>query len=185
MKVHQGVWLTYLANIILSHTRLASAVPRKEDQLPFLFKSNPSQGIVSIASKSIGHRSEIYSLSHLMRSFIRSFFFKDDHAIRNENLLRECKFKNCGNRLPWWLRWLRVCLQCRRPGFDTWVRKIPWRREWLPTPVFLPGVFHGQRSLAGCSPWHWEESNTTKELTLNSMVHTFKIICMAEANTIL
>ena len=40
-------------------------------------------------------------------------------------------------------------LQCRRLGFGPWVRKIPWRREWLPTPVFLPGEFHGQRSLAG------------------------------------
>ena len=33
-----------------------------------------------------------------------------------------------------------------------WVRKIPWRRAWQSTPVFLPGEFHGQRSLAGCSP---------------------------------
>ena len=33
-----------------------------------------------------------------------------------------------------------------------WVRKIPWRRAWQPTPVFLPGESHGQRSLAGCSP---------------------------------
>ena len=39
--------------------------------------------------------------------------------------------------------------QCRRPGFDPWVGKIPWRREWLPTSVFLPGEFHGQKSLAG------------------------------------
>ena len=38
---------------------------------------------------------------------------------------------------------------CRRPGFDPWIQKIPCRREWLPTPVFLPGEFHGQRSLAG------------------------------------
>ena len=37
--------------------------------------------------------------------------------------------------------------QCGRLGFHPWVRKIPWRREWLPTPVFLPGEFHGQRSL--------------------------------------
>jgi len=37
--------------------------------------------------------------------------------------------------------------------FNTWVRKIPWRREWLPIPVFLPGEFHGQRSLVGYSPW--------------------------------
>ena len=39
------------------------------------------------------------------------------------------------------------------PRFDPWVRKIPWRREWLPTPLFLPGEFHGQKSLAGYSPW--------------------------------
>ena len=39
--------------------------------------------------------------------------------------------------------------QCRRPGFNSWVRTIPWRRAWLPTPVFLPGEFHEQRSLAG------------------------------------
>ena len=42
--------------------------------------------------------------------------------------------------------------QCRRHGFDPWVRKIPWRREWLPTPVSLPGESHGQRSLVGYSP---------------------------------
>ena len=38
--------------------------------------------------------------------------------------------------------------ESRRPGFDPWVRKIPWRREQLPSPVFLPGESHGQRSLA-------------------------------------
>ena len=43
--------------------------------------------------------------------------------------------------LPWWLRWLRICSQCGRPGFNSWVRKIPWRRKCLPTPVFLPGEF--------------------------------------------
>ena len=36
-----------------------------------------------------------------------------------------------------------------RHVFDPWVRKIPWRRKWKPTPVFLPGQSHGQRSLAG------------------------------------
>ena len=36
---------------------------------------------------------------------------------------------------------------------ETWVRKIPWRRKWQPTPVFLPGKSHGQRSLVGYSPW--------------------------------
>ena len=50
--------------------------------------------------------------------------------------------------------------------FDPWVGKIPWRREWLPTPVFLPGEFHGQRSLASYSPWGHKESDTTERLTL-------------------
>ena len=40
-----------------------------------------------------------------------------------------------------------------RPGFDPWVGKIPWRRAWQPSPVFLPGESHGQRSLVGYSPW--------------------------------
>ena len=40
-----------------------------------------------------------------------------------------------------------------RSGFDPWVGKIPWRRKWHPTPVFLPGEFYGQTSLAGCGAW--------------------------------
>ena len=40
---------------------------------------------------------------------------------------------------PWWLQWERIHLQYRRPGFDPWLGKIPWRRAWQPTPVFLPG----------------------------------------------
>ena len=45
------------------------------------------------------------------------------------------------------------CRRCRRWDFDPWVRKIPWSRKWKPTPVFLPGKSHRQRSLAGYSPW--------------------------------
>ena len=45
------------------------------------------------------------------------------------------------------------CLQCGRPGFDPWVGKILWRRQWEPTTVLLPGKFHRWRSLVGCSPW--------------------------------
>ena len=56
-------------------------------------------------------------------------------------------------------------MQCRRPGFDPWVRKIPWRRKWQPSPVFLPWEFHGQRSLAGYNPWGPKESDTTERLT--------------------
>ena len=52
--------------------------------------------------------------------------------------------------------WQRIHLQCRRGkryGFDPWVGKIPRGRKWQPTPVFLPGKSHRQRSLVGCSPW--------------------------------
>ena len=50
----------------------------------------------------------------------------------------------------------------RRPGFNPWVGKISWRREWLPTPVFLPGELHAQRSLLGYSSWNHKESDTTE-----------------------
>ena len=55
------------------------------------------------------------------------------------------------------------CRRCERPGFDPWVLKIPWRRKWQLTPVFLPGKFHGQKSLAGCSPWDCKESDVTQQ----------------------
>ena len=68
--------------------------------------------------------------------------------------------------LLWWLRWQRICLQCRIPGFNPWVGTILWRRKWQPTSVFLPGEFHGQRSLADDSPWGHKKSDTTERLTL-------------------
>ena len=51
--------------------------------------------------------------------------------------------------LPWWLRDKEFACSCRRFGFDPWSVKIPWRRTWQPTPMFLPGKSRGQRSLVG------------------------------------
>ena len=63
--------------------------------------------------------------------------------------------------------------QKRRHIFNPWVGKIPWRRKWQPTPVlFLPGESHGQRSLAGCSPWGHKESGTTEG------VNTWSLACV-------
>ena len=62
---------------------------------------------------------------------------------------------------------LRIHLQCGTPGFDPWVGKISSRRERLPTPVFWPGEFHGQRSLVGYSPWSGKESDRTERLSLS------------------
>ena len=62
---------------------------------------------------------------------------------------------------PRWFSDKEAACQCRRPRFNPWVEKIPWRRKWQPTPVFLPGKSHGQRSLAGYSPWDHKELYTT------------------------
>ena len=73
------------------------------------------------------------------------------------------------NRLPRWLSDKKCAWQCRRlriHGLDPWVVKIPWRRKWVPTPVFLPGEIHGQLSLEGYSPWGHKESDLTTEHTL-------------------
>ena len=55
----------------------------------------------------------------------------------------------------------KIHLLYRRPEFDPWVRKIPWRRKWQPAPVFLPGESHAQRSLVGYSPWGQKELTWT------------------------
>ena len=62
----------------------------------------------------------------------------------------------------------RDCLQCRRPRFDPWIRKIPWRRKWQASPGSLPRKSHGQRSLVGYSSWDCKESDTTEQLNHQS-----------------
>ena len=64
------------------------------------------------------------------------------------------------------------CRTCRRHGFGPWVRKIPWRRKWQPTPVFLPGESHGQGSLVGYSPRGCKESDTTQHALRCNLAHT-------------
>ena len=68
------------------------------------------------------------------------------------------------------LQWWSICLPLpefshRRCGINPWIEKIPWRRKRQPTPAFLPETFHGQRSLAGCSPWGRKESDMTEQLS--------------------
>ena len=58
-----------------------------------------------------------------------------------------------GQRLPWWLSAKEFACQCGRCGFDSWIGKIPWRRKWELTPLFLSGKSHRQRSVVGYNPW--------------------------------
>ena len=59
------------------------------------------------------------------------------------------------------------CTRCKKCRFDPWVRKSPCSRKWQPTPVFLPGKFHGQRSLAGCSSRVRKELDMTEHTCWN------------------
>ena len=69
------------------------------------------------------------------------------------------------------------CRRLRRSEFYPWVGKIPWRRAWQPTPVFLPEESCGQRNLVGYSPWGREESDTTERLPFH-----FSLSCTGEGN---
>ena len=69
------------------------------------------------------------------------------------------------------------CRRHKRHGLNPWVRKIPWRRAWQPTPVFLPGKSHGQRRLAGYSPVGQKELDMTERLHFY-----FSLSCTGEGN---
>ena len=66
--------------------------------------------------------------------------------------------------LPWWPNVKESAWQGRRRGLDPWVGKIPWRRKWQHTPVFLPGKSHGQKNLVGYFHGSTKESDTTWRL---------------------
>ena len=71
--------------------------------------------------------------------------------------------KCISNGLPRWFSGKESACQCRshrRCRFSPWVWKIPWRRKWQPTPVFLPEESQGKRSLEGYSPWDFLGKNT-------------------------
>ena len=72
--------------------------------------------------------------------------------------------------LPSQLSLWRICLQCRRPRFDPWVGKIPWRRERLPSPVFWPGEFHGV-----CSPWGSQRVWHDWATFAHSLMHQYRL----------
>ena len=74
---------------------------------------------------------------------------------------------------PWWLSSKEPAYQCRRCGFNSWVRKMPWRKKRQPTPVFLLGKSHGQRNLVGYSPWVCKESDMTEHLSIHECTASY------------
>ena len=70
------------------------------------------------------------------------------------------------------------CRRLRRWRLSPWVGKVSWRRVWQPTPAFLPGKSHGQRSLVGYSPWGFEEWDMTEWLKISMHTHTHMCECL-------
>ena len=63
-------------------------------------------------------------------------------------------------------QWVKSLSARKKTQGQSWVSKILWRRKWQPTPIFLPGEFHGQRSIVGYSPWDHKDWDTTECLSL-------------------
>ena len=82
------------------------------------------------------------------------------------SLQKEFSEKQSDMRLPRWHDWERICLQW---SFNPWVRKIPQRRKWQTTSVFLPGESHRQRSLMRYIPWGLKESDMTEQLSMQEL----------------
>ena len=108
----------------------------------------PNPGIKSIYLMSLALPSRLFTTSTICE------------ALAPILVLSECIYL--------WIRVSWVLLVIKNPlpmqemqGFNLWFGKIPWRRKWQPTPVFLPEKFHGQRSLVGYSPWSCNESYTS------------------------
>ena len=88
-------------------------------------------------------------------------FMDEQRKWSGEDTCEDCGNDDKGFRILYILSWASLVVQSVKnlpalqeaPRFGSWIGKIPWRRKWQPTPGFLPGESHGERSLAGCSPW--------------------------------
>ena len=98
------------------------------------------------------------------------------HVYQRKNVIGK-KYKIL--EFPWWLSSEESACQCRRFRFYLWVGKIPQRRKWQETPIFLSGKSHRQRSLVGYSPWGCKESAMTEQ---EHTTHIYVYMCMYSHN---
>ena len=84
---------------------------------------------------------------------------------------RRCKIKIPVPYANWEWSWWRICLQGGRSQLDSWVRKIRWRRDRLPTPVFWPGASHGLYSL-----WGGKALDRTEQLSLSFILNESEVV---------
>ena len=120
------------------------------------------------------HLGNLITSSCIWNNFVIFIFFDNLFEV----ILYFFPISNGNNILPCWLRWWRICLQYGRPVFDPWAGKIPWRREWLPNPVFCSGEFHGQRSLVDYSPGvakSWTQLSDFHSLIGNNFGNSYRL----------
>ena len=120
---------------------------------------SPAEAPSCSAREFLAHQLSANALS-FERRFQHSSMNVQSHRFFNCNMISARE--NC--------QVARVCFTCKcrrwkRCGFDPWVGKIRCSRKWQPAPLFLPGKFHGQRSLAGYSPWGYKELDMIEQLT--------------------
>ena len=117
-----------------------------ESPLPVEFRTAPEfylDGSVLLQTSSFGRTTCLYFVRCELYSIKGTFFFTKKMT---SNYNQRGGFPQGASLIA---QSVRIRPQCRGPRSDSWIRKIPWRREWQPTPVFLPGESQGQRSLAG------------------------------------
>ena len=118
-----------------------------------------------------------YTTSHISFLSLCFFIYKMSRIILTQSGWSEeehAKYLACSKVLSWLPLWFRQCLQCRRPEFDPWIGRIPCRRGWQPTPVFLPAEFHWQSSLVNYCPRDHKESDMTEWLTTKCWINALK-----------
>ena len=106
-------------------------------------------------------------LLHIICSTSHSGELKEKHKVQFYHVTTLVRLTDTTLRgvLPCWLTGTESACQCRRCECDLWVRKIPWRKQGQPTPVFLPGTSHGQRSLTCYSPWSHKSQTQDRNKT--------------------
>ena len=147
MQVRSVGWEDPLEKLMATHfSILAWRIPLAEE--PCGLQSMGSQRVGPDWANAYTQRHFQQTLKHLMNTFLVVQTVKNLPAMETWNLPASAEDK--------------------RLRFDPWVEKIPWRIKWQPNSGFLPGKFHGQRSMTGYSSWGRKESDTTEQLTLST-----------------
>ena len=168
MWLNSAQWLVTGKHLPTSHVCMHHACAMMPEPFYILHVKQQSQKISNrpnfISNGLLHGRQILYCLSHRGSPM---YFITISQSIkvfwRYFNIFHLCVSTcECFGLSRWWLVVKNPSANVKRCRLDPWVRKIPWRRAWQPSPGFLPGESHGQRSLAGYSPWGCKESDTTE-----------------------